>query len=62
MHETRNVPVPHTNWYATQNGRAVDVRDRDNERLLTTVQPPHEWGRDWRWHLNDQGIVFTHAR
>ena len=61
-----NKPIFHAvvreNWYATQFGRSVEIRDKSTERRIQTFEPPHAWGKDWGWNISPdgKGIVFTH--
>lgn len=55
--------VNQTDWYATQVERAVEIRSRGTDAVLTVLTPPKEWGSDWGWNItpDGQGIVFTHS-
>ena len=44
-------------WYATQVGRAVELRRTGTDEVLATVYPPAAWGDDWGWNLVDGGVV-----
>jgi len=47
-------------WYATQEGRSVAIYNRDSRELLTTLEPPKEWGDNWAWNFtpDGDGVVF----
>ena len=44
-----------TDWYVTQVGRSVEVRDRGTHEVLQVVSPPSEWGRHWDWNVTPDG-------
>lgn len=48
------IEVPHE-WYVTQFGRRVEVRQKMTYRTLQAFEPPAEWGRHWAWNVDSQG-------
>ncbi len=46
--------IEHQDWYATQLGRSVVVKDR----ALVVLRPPAAWGEEWGWNFTEGGIVL----
>ena len=42
-------------WYVTQVGRSVEVRDRGTHEVLHVLTPEPEWGNDWGWNITPDG-------
>jgi hypothetical protein len=51
------IESPYTDYYATQNGRAVEIVDKDTDERRR-FEPPAEWGHRWAWNLTEKGIYF----
>ena len=45
-------------WYATQDGRTVELRRTGTDEVLATVHPPAAWGNQWDWSLIDGGVLL----
>ena len=49
--------APWQDWYATQDSaRGVLLCHRAGEEMVK-VEPPPEWGRQWRWNLTEDGSL-----
>ncbi len=47
--------APWEDWYATQDAvRGVLLCKRGSDEQVK-VEPPPEWGRQWRWNLTEDG-------
>jgi len=46
-------------WYATKQGRSVEIFKRGSEKPMRILTPPEDWGEDWSWNLCEGGIYFT---
>jgi hypothetical protein len=65
MTEERIVHMsPYADWYATQDvSCGVWLCDKTSDRKVL-VEPPTEWGRDWKWNVTEdgKGIYFRRER
>ena len=52
------IASPFANYYVTQNGRGVEIVDKDTEERRRH-EPPAEWGNRWGWNTTETGIYLV---
>jgi len=58
-HEMMIYRIEGDDWYATQQGRSVEIIKRGSVKPMRILTPPEEWGNDWSWNLCEGGVYFV---
>jgi len=58
-HEMMIHRIDGDDWYATQQGRGVEIFKRGSVKPMRILKPPEDWGCDWAWNLCEGGIYFA---